>query len=199
MLERFEHTTGTALPEAGRLAAAVRVRHLGHREAAFEAGELCSHVFAVRSGILKQVYFGADGSERIKSFAARGDLFACPFALAEGGRTSFASISIGNAVVESIDFCLIDTLAQRHPAWQAAVGLGFRRLAEIKVVRERDLLMLSPAELYLKFAQERPELAAAVPQKDLAGYLGVTPVGLNRILRRLRGTPAQPPASASAV
>ncbi|MCS0808769.1 Crp/Fnr family transcriptional regulator [Massilia agilis] len=193
MLARFEHAFGAPLPEAGRLAAAVRVRALRHREAAFEAGELCSHVFAVRSGILKQVYFGADGSERIKSFAAPGDLFGCPFALTEGGRTSFASISIGSAVVESIDFRLVEALAEQHPAWQAAVGLAFRRLAEIKVVRERDLLMLSPAELYLKFAQERPELAAAVPQKDLAGYLGVTPVGLNRILRRLRDTPAPSP------
>ena len=43
--------------------------------------------------------------------------------------------------------------------------------------------MLSAAELYRQLA-EAPDLVARVPQKDLAAFLGVTPVGLNRIVRR---------------
>jgi hypothetical protein len=44
--------------------------------------------------------------------------------------------------------------------------------------------MLSAAELYRQLAAEAPALVARVPQKDLAAFLGVTPVGLNRIVRR---------------
>jgi CRP-like cAMP-binding protein len=186
LLERFQADTGLRLPEVQSLAAAIRVRRLNDREAAFEAGDACPQVFAVRSGVLKQAYLKEDGTERIKSFAGPGELFACPFALTDGRRTSFASVSIGPSVVESLDFRLVEALAQRHLAWQSAIALAFRRLAELKVVRERDLLLLSAEELYRQFAQERPDLLAAVPQKDLAGYLGVTPVGLNRIIRRQR-------------
>jgi hypothetical protein len=56
----------------------------------------------------------------------------------------------------------------------------------VKVRRERDLLMLSAEALYRKFVNETPSLAERVPQKDLAAFLGVTPVGLNRIIRRCR-------------
>lgn len=184
LLARFE--AGAPLPGREQLAAAVRVRRLREREAAFHANDACSHLFAVREGYLKQVYVRADGAERIKSFAGPGELFACPFALRPGGRTSFASIAIGPCTVESVDYRLVEGLAAAHPRWQAVLTEAFRRLAELKVERERDLLMLSAEALYRELAARRPALLAAVPQKDLAGYLGVTPVGLNRIVRRVR-------------
>ena len=62
--------------------------------------------------------------------------------------------------------------------------MAFQRLAELKVQREKDLLMLTAEELYLKFAAGHPATLAAIPQKDLASFLGVTAVGLNRIIRR---------------
>lgn len=52
--------------------------------------------------------------------------------------------------------------------------------------RERELLTLAPRDRYLQFHQDRPGLEGRIPQKDLARYLGVTPVGLNRIIGRLR-------------
>jgi hypothetical protein len=44
--------------------------------------------------------------------------------------------------------------------------------------------MLTAQELYRQLADESPALVERVPQKDLAAFLGVTPVGLNRIIRR---------------
>lgn len=49
-----------------------------------------------------------------------------------------------------------------------------------------EAFMCSAEELYRQFVSEAPELAERVAQKDLAGYLGVTAVGLNRIIKRLR-------------
>jgi len=105
-------------------------------------------------------------------------------ALCPGGRTTFASTAIEASVVESIEFPLIERLGGRHLAWQKAIRFGFQQLAELKVQRERDLLTLSAEELYRKFVADSPALAGRVPQKDLAAFLGVTPVGINRIVRR---------------
>jgi hypothetical protein len=52
------------------------------------------------------------------------------------------------------------------------------------VERERDLLTLTPRDLYAKLAASAPPWLPRVPQKDLAAYLGVTPVGLNRIVKQ---------------
>jgi CRP-like cAMP-binding protein len=185
-LQRFESRTGVRLPNAGRLLDAIRVTTLKPRESAFREGESCPRIYIVRSGLLKQLYTRADGTEWIKSFAAAGDFFACLDALA-GARTSFASTAIEHSVVESVDWREVEQLADADMAWQKGVRLGFQYLAQLKVQRERDLLTLNAEQLYRKFASQSPQLAQRVPQKDLAAFLGVTPVGLNRIIRRNAG------------
>lgn len=182
-LKRFESRTGMQLPNVGSLLETVRITQLKPRASAFRENETCPRIYVVRSGLLKQFYTKVDGTEWIKSFTGAGDLFACMDALA-GGKTGFASVAIEPSVVESIDWRVVEQLAENDIAWQKAIRLGFQYLAQLKVRRERDLLMLTAEELFRKFASESPELAQRAPQRDLAAFLGVTPVGLNRIIRR---------------
>lgn len=183
---RFEAATGLRLPHLDAVLAAVRVSSLARRAAAFQAGEARARVYLVRSGLVKQAYVDADGAEWIKSFAGPGDLFACLDAL-DGGVTSFASLAIEPSVVEWIEWRVIEQAAARDVAWQHAVRLAFQALARRKVHRERDLLMLTAEQLYRALVDETPDIAARVPQRDLAAYLGVTAVGLNRIVKRCGG------------
>ena len=59
-------------------------------------------------------------------------------------------------------------------------------LATRKERREWELLTLGPEARYISFKNDYPELERRIPQKDLARHLGLTPVGLNRIVRRVR-------------
>jgi CRP-like cAMP-binding protein len=187
-LRRFEERSGLVLPLPARSEGWVTTLSLKPRESAFRAGDTCPYLFVVRSGLLKQHYTTEDGREAVKSFSAEGAFFGCPAALA--GRTaSFSSTAIEPSVVERIDFRALEALADTQPAWQKALRIGFAALAEIKVGRERDLLTLSAEQLYLQLVRSAPDLVARIPQKDLAGYLGVTAVGLNRIIRRQRPPP----------
>jgi CRP-like cAMP-binding protein len=191
-LKRAESETGITFPALQQVVEHVRVTALRARAPAFTEGERCPRVFVVRSGLLKQLYTDENGSEWIKSFAFEGDPFGCPIAL-KGEPATFASVAIEPSIVESIEWSLVERLASEHTAWLQAVCIGFRRLAELKVRRERDLLMLTPEQLYRQFLEQSPQLAARVPQKELAGFLGVTPVGLNRIVQRVRREEATRP------
>jgi CRP-like cAMP-binding protein len=183
ILRRVEVLIGP-LPGHHALLDAVRVASFAPRQQAFGEDEECSRLFIVQSGLFKQLYTRDDGTEWIKSFAREGDLFACPIALSRAGRTTFASVAIEPSVVEWVEWRVIEELGETDVAWQKAIRVGFQRLAELKVRRERDLLMLSAEALYRQFVAGAPALASRVPQKDLAAFLGVTPVGLNRIIRR---------------
>lgn len=70
----------------------------------------------------------------------------------------------------------------------AAVGPG-RLIASsaLQEKRERELLTLNVREeRYRVLVRERPELVELVPQKDLARYIGVTPVAMSCIVSRVR-------------
>ena len=83
----------------------------------------------------------------------------------------------------------LEALGAEDVSWQRAIRIAFQRLAELKVRRERDLLMLSAEQMYRQFAQGSPDLLTRIAQKDLAAFLGVTAVGLNRIIRRVERAP----------
>jgi CRP-like cAMP-binding protein len=184
-LRRLESASGLRLPEVEWLAGSVRLVQLREREFAFHEGHSCPKLFGVRSGLLKQFYTTPDGKEWIKSFTAEGELFGCPIGFQPEGRTSFGAAALEPSVVEVLDWHLIEALGERHLPWQKAIRFAFQGLTQLKMARERDLLMYSPEQLYQQLHTARPELVARVPQKELAAYLGVTPVGLNRIARRL--------------
>ena len=61
--------------------------------------------------------------------------------------------------------------------------------ARRKEKRERELLTLKPEQRYRAFVAESPGLERRIPQRDLARHLGLTPVGLNRIVQRVRRDP----------
>lgn len=194
LLRQLETAAGLSLPGLDRLLGAVRVRSIAERQAAFHEDEVCPRLFVVRSGLFKQLYTKDEGTEWIKSFAREGEAFACPMAVA-GHRTTFASVAIEPSVVEVIEWRDVEVLGAGDLGWQRAIRFAYQRLAELKVRRERDLLMLTAEQLYRQFAASSPELLNRVAQKDLAAFLGVTAVGLNRIVKRVRvgGQPASEP------
>jgi CRP-like cAMP-binding protein len=76
-------------------------------------------------------------------------------------------------------------LYRRHPGWQAAGRLIAEQHFIAKERREYEFLQQSASERYLAFRNERPDLAGRLAQYQVASYLGITPVALSRIVRRL--------------
>ena len=54
-----------------------------------------------------------------------------------------------------------------------------------KEIREYQLLCLSAEEAYADFKRTSPDLVKRLTQIDLARYLGITPIALSRIKKRV--------------
>lgn len=63
--------------------------------------------------------------------------------------------------------------------------LSMQRTFVISFQRLNQLKNLSNQERYLRLLQKRPDLFQRVPQYLIASYLGLTPVGLSKIRKRL--------------
>ncbi len=181
----LEHLAAAPLPEWSRFAATVRRRRIAAGQAVFDADVPWPWLSVVTAGVVKLVYLRPDGSERIKSFIAEGGYFASLEALVPNGRTTFAAVAMGDVVIEQLGYAMLRELGDRHIEWQRALRVGVERYGARKEKRERELLTLTPQERYRLFNAEEPGLAQRVAQKDLALYLGITPVALSRIRGRI--------------
>jgi CRP-like cAMP-binding protein len=182
----LETLAGEPLPEWERFARDVRSRRMAAGEALFHADQAWPWLAVVTSGVAKLVYPREDGGERIKSFIAEGGFFASLAALTPRGRTTFAAVAMTDLGIEQIPYVTLREFGDRHIAWQRALRVGIERYGARKEKRERELLTLTPEQRYGRFLLEEPALAARIPQKDLALYLGITPVALSRIRARLQ-------------
>ena len=149
----------------------------------FRQGDEVSSLYLVSKGLLKAYYLSGDGKENIKSFILQDEVI---LASCHGGKSCTFSL-ICLEPCELIQFSFTDlSIAVRSDAELSAatveflVGFGMK-----KEMREYELLCLSVEERYLRLLHSTPALFDRVTQNEIARYLGVTPVGLSRIKKRV--------------
>lgn len=181
----FERIAGTDLPGRRTLSDAMTSVGCVAGQSIFLEDEPHPYVYVIVSGLVKLTYLRPDGVEWIKSLVCEGQFFASLSALV-AGNTSFAATAVEPCRLERIAFATLRDLAERDLAWSRMLINALMLFAERKERRERQLLTLSAEERYRLLLREEAHLVSRIPQKDLAAYLGVTPVGLSRIARRVR-------------
>jgi CRP-like cAMP-binding protein len=184
---------GTLLPDAlpDDLLDHVQVQRLSKGQLVFDEGQPVPWLYVVRQGCFKLLCRSEAGDEWVLDFVAEGDFLCSVTALLPGGRSSCACEALEDGEVERVDYAWLERTAHTHPQWQQVLLQGWKAHAIRREWRERDLLTLGATRRYEAFLHSQPDLARRVPQKDLARYLGITPVSLSRIRGRLTREAAQ--------
>jgi len=182
----FERLAGGPLPHWTEFATQVQPRSVEAGGTIFMQGAEHPYVYVVRRGLVKNVYLRDTGDAWIKSFSSEGGFFASVAALKPGGRTSFSAMCIEDSELERIPFKAIEPLADSDLAWSTVLRRALAIFADRKEQRERELLTLNPEDRYRAVLAGQPDIEGRITQKDLAAYIGITPVGLNRIVRRVK-------------
>ncbi len=60
-----------------------------------------------------------------------------------------------------------------------------RRMMKLAYLRVESLVLLSPEERYQKYVEDYPNIINRAPDKYIANVLGITPVSLSRIRKRI--------------
>jgi CRP-like cAMP-binding protein len=104
-----------------------------------------------------------------------------------GGPAGFDIQALEDTETLCLPFEVSDALVARHPAWERLRRLAMERLFLEKEQREKDFLTLDATARYQAFLEREPGLASRVALHHVASYLGMTPVALSRIRRKMRG------------
>ncbi len=136
----------------------------------------------IQSGLLREYYVTRNGKEATRRFCGVGEF--------SGSLADLLSQMPAGVFIETLEPCqtleldwsAVNDLSFAHPS----LMLLMRRFAEglyvRKMRREFEMLTLSAAERYARFAQTATTLEARLPRHMVASYLGITPVHLSRIV-----------------
>ncbi len=148
------------------------------------AGTVAREVYFLVAGCLR-LYYEKDGTDRSAFFFTEGQ-FA-------GAYDSFITQMPSPHFVETLEPCRVLAISydglQRLYEQVPAMNELVRKVMENRFVALHQLftafILDSPEERYTYLLHHRPDLLHRIPQHHLATYLGITPISLSRIRKRI--------------
>ncbi len=152
----------------------------------FMQGDENGSLYYIKEGLLKAYYIPGDGKELIKSFLFSGDIIGSMTAIYDKDVCSFNLLSLRESSVLSLPFEILHQKASSDLELSGEVINLLINFSMKKERREFELLCLSAEQRYILLQQRHPEIFEYVTQNDIARYLGITPVALSRIKKRVQ-------------
>lgn len=162
------------------------VRQVPKKFTLIQNGKIARELYFINKGLLR-LYYTKD-MEDITAFIFREHLFASSydsFLRQAPGIQGLDTLEDSELLVISYDD--LNTLYRKVPRMETLA----RKIAEQRFINAQLILssyiLDSPEERWKKFEATHGDLLLRVPHHMIASFLGITPVSLSRIRKRLQG------------
>jgi CRP-like cAMP-binding protein len=133
-------------------------------------------------------YYTRDGEEKTTYFYFENHLVSSYISAVTGKPSLLTIEALTDSHLLIFPYSRLKSLYDQSPTWERFGRLLAEYLAFGLEERMAGLLMLSPEERYLELLQgNKHKIIERIPQHYIANYLGITPVSLSRIRKRLQG------------
>ena len=150
-----------------------------------KAGENPDKFGLIISGIFRYFYIDNDGKEYTKYFALENDLLISYSAILLGEVSRFYIEALENSEILISSFKTFNELTENNLSWNKIARKLIEQQYIKKEIREYQFLFDDAETRYLHFLDEYPDLIESVKHYHIASYLGITPVALSRIRKKL--------------
>ncbi|WP_368193845.1 Crp/Fnr family transcriptional regulator [Aeromonas sp. s8] len=180
LLAAFLCTMGldAALSEAISLRLPRQTLRAGH--ALLAQGSEQEAAFYIEAGIARACHYTRDGQERCKEFYFEGELSLLYDSWLTGSLARYQLEALTELQVVRVPLALLE-----EPARQPVCMALLRQQLGYKERKEAFLLLHSPEERYRELCHTFPHWPMRLTQVQLANYIGISPVTLSRIRRRI--------------
>jgi CRP-like cAMP-binding protein len=154
----------------------------------YRPGDRPDRLGFVASGLFRVFFSTESGDERILVFRGEGRLLSGFTASFSGGESWYGIQALEDSVLLCADADASDIRGLAE-CWRRVYSRYMELLFEEKGRREREFLSDDAETRYRNFLERYPGLEGRLAQYHVASYLGITPVALSRIRKRMRQPP----------
>src|SRR5262249_35824426 len=148
---------------------------------------VCLFESFVIKGSLRSYIMDEQEHEHVLQLAVEEAWISDFYSFQNGGEAQLYIEALEPTVLLQVDRPNLEALYGLVPPLERYFRLLHQNLYLKLSQRIVDNLSLPAKDRYLKFMEQAPAVAERFPQKDLASYLGMTPVSLSLIRKGLKG------------
>lgn len=144
-----------------------------------------THSFLVLKGCVKGSYKDKNDQEKIVVLVAEGDFGGDSTALfnTKKGKLTFECIGKTNVII--FNFHELETISRKNEELGKLYIQSLKRTIAILTERIDTMINMTHEERYLDLLAKNPLFLKSVFDKHIANYIGITPVSLSRIIKRV--------------
>ncbi|GAA4270454.1 Crp/Fnr family transcriptional regulator [Hyunsoonleella aestuarii] len=150
-----------------------------------QAGDVTKYEYFVTKGCLKVYTIDEDGVPHISMFAVEdywtGDIAS--FMTKES--TPYFIKATEDSELLGISWTNYELLFQEIPKFERFYRILYQRSLISYIRRSNQGISLTAEERYIEFKKKYPNIVNRVTQKDLAGYIGITPEFMSKIISKV--------------
>ena len=165
----------------------LRYRSLERGENWISEGQKEQDMGLVLEGNMRH-YYTRDGEEKTTYFYFENHFVGSYFSAIIGAPSLLTIEALTPCRILTFPFAHLRSLFDQSKQWERFGRLLAEYVAMGLEERMTGLIMLSPEERYLQLLEgNKQKIIERIPQHYIANYLGITPVSLSRIRKRLLG------------
>lgn len=174
-----------SLSDVQSLLQAAEKRSFAPGDYLIKAGEQKRQVFFIRKGLIRSFHITEKGEEITTTLRWENQVVASPAIILfqEPARNYYEALERSDVFV--MDYDLLQVIISQNPTLETNRKFVLQNILKETLHRVDSFVLLSPEERYIQFIQKKPEIANRVPNKYIANVLGITPVSLSRIRKRI--------------
>ncbi|WP_394746870.1 Crp/Fnr family transcriptional regulator [Spongiimicrobium salis] len=150
-----------------------------------QAGDIAKYEYFITKGCLKVYTLDEDGAPHISMFAIE-DYWT-------GDMSSFITKEPSGYYIKATEHSELlgisranyDLLFQEIPKFERFYRMLYQRSLVSYIRRSNQGISLTAEERYIDFKKKYPQIVNRITQKDLAGYLGITPEFMSKTISKV--------------
>jgi len=154
-------------------------------ETYIQPGDNNRKVYFIKSGIVRIYHLEANGTEKTILFHNKKSFFGNYDGIIYKQPSRYFYQSIGETELFELTYDAIDAGSQKSLNINNLRANMFLMMIGILLKNIEDFVLLNPEERYQKHLEENAKVLQKVPSKYIASLLGITPVSLSRIKKRI--------------
>lgn len=160
-------------------------RHYRAGENIIPEGSLRKELHFIQKGLVRSFAINNKGEEITTAIYWEHLVVASPDILLFQQASRFTFQAMEDCDVWSIDYDLMQNLLSKNTNLLESRKFILQNMLRMALSRIETFVLMNPEERYLDLIAKHPDLNDRVPNKYLANILGITPVSLSRIRKRI--------------
>jgi CRP-like cAMP-binding protein len=171
--------------DTGPLFAMTTVVSLETNEAYIREGENSRRLAFIEQGIIRVYIIKENGDEATLLLRGEGKFIASHDTIINRQPSRFIYRALEPVKLLQIDYDVLEEILKTHPEYEPLRNFFLMKMLAESLKMLESFVTQSPEERYRELLSERFDLVNRVPDKYIASMLGITPVSLSRIRKRM--------------